>query len=302
MKKHSARYKDSVFCMLFGDPDKLRRLYNALTGSAYSKETPVTVTTLRNVLSEGLRNDIAFTIGGKTVVLIEHQSTINPNMPIRLLLYIAAVYEQIIPRRDLYSRRKIKIPRPEFYIFYNGLSPFPDTTVLKLSQSFEDASPGAAKISLELEALAYNINAGYNTELLEKSGDLGEYARFVAMVREKQAGEKDKEEQEEAFRLAIKECIDNNILKEFLERHREEVMHSLLSISREEFLQIRAEEDLEDAREEGLAKGREEGRAEALQEAGKKNLESARKLKALGLSPAQIAEALGISPQEIEKL
>ena len=67
MKKHSPRYKDSVFCLLFNNPDKLRSLYNALTGSSYTDETPVVVTTLRNVLSEGFRNDISFTIGGKTL-------------------------------------------------------------------------------------------------------------------------------------------------------------------------------------------------------------------------------------------
>jgi hypothetical protein len=116
MKKHSSRYKDSVFRLLFNDPDKLRRLYNALTGSSYGEETPAAITTLGNALSRSLRNDIAFTIGGKTVVLIEHQSTINQNMPLRLLLYIAAVYERIIPRRDLYGRRKLKIPRPSLQI------------------------------------------------------------------------------------------------------------------------------------------------------------------------------------------
>ena len=227
MKKHTSQYRDSVFCLLFNNPDKLRSLYNALTGSSYSEETPVVITTLKNVLSLSLRNDIAFTIGGKTIVLIEHQSTINPNMPLRLLLYMAAVYEKIIPRRDLYTMRKLKIHRPEFYLFYNGNRAFPDRTVLKLSALFEKVH-GNAKPNLELEVKAYNINAGHNKSLLEKSRDLREYARFVALVQKKKAGQS-KEEREEAFRLAIIECIEHNILKEFLETYGEEVMKSLLN-------------------------------------------------------------------------
>ena len=285
MKKHSFQYRDSVFCLLFNNPDKLRTLYNALTGSSYGEDTPVTITTLKRALAFSLRNDISFTIGGKTVVLIEHQSTINPTMPLRLLLYTASVYERLIPRRDLYGSRKLKIPRPEFYLFYNGNTAFPDRTVLKLSSLFEKVRENA-KPNLELEVQAYNINAGHNKSLLKKSRPLGEYARFVAIVQKKKAG-RSKEEQEEAFRLAITECIQHNILKEFLETYKEDVMKSLLDISLEEFYQIR--EDA--AREEGLAKGRKE-----------EKLESARKMKAWGDPVKKIAAVTGLSPYMIKKL
>ena len=296
MKKHSTQYKNSVFCLLFNNPDKLRNLYNALTGSSYGTDVPVSITTLRNTLSLSLRNDISFTIGGKTVVLIEHQSTINPNMPLRLLLYMAAIYEKMIPRRNLYSRRKLIIPRPEFYLFYNGSSAFPDRTVLKLSSSFEKLC-GSSKPSLELEVKAYNINAGHNKTLLKKSRDLGEYARFVAVVQKKKT-DLSKDGQEDAFRLAIIECKEHNILKEFLETYGEEVMKSLLNITLEEFYQIRAEEAWEEGREEGLK----EGLKEALKESRQEKLESARKMKNAGLSTSQIKTFTGLSPQTIRKL
>ena len=307
MKKHSSKYKDSVFCLLFNDKDKLRSLYNTLTDSSYNEETPITITTLRNALSEGLHNDISFTIGGKTVVLIEHQSTINPNMPIRLLIYMAAIYENLIPLKELYGRRKIEIPRPEFYLFYNGTSPFPDKTTLWLSNCFKEVK-GISKISLELEVQAYNINSGYNKELLEKNQDMGEYARFVAVVREKMAGI-DKEDREEAFSLAISECIEHNILKEFLESYREEVMNSLLSISMEEFIQIRTEEAVEEAREEIREEEQKEARKE-IQKALRENeekmrreiLEIARKMKESGLPTAQIKAFTGLSPRVIKNL
>ena len=224
-------------------------------------------------------------------------------MPARLLLYIAAIYEQLIPRRDLYSRQKIKIPRPEFYLLYNGTPAFPNRTTLRLSDLFAEAQ-GSVKLYLELEVQAYNINTGYNKELMEKIRDLEEYARFVDVVRKKKAVEED---QEEAFRLAIKECIDNNILKEFLEKYGEEVMNSLLSISMEEFIEIRTEEAVKEvltearkkARTEGLAEGLAEGRAEGQVE---EKLKSARKMKKAGLSTDQIHTFTGLSLEEIEKL
>ena len=317
MKKNSSQFKDSVFCMLFNDPDKLRNLYNALTGASYTKETPVTINTLKNVFSLSLRNDISFTIGEKNIVLIEHQSTINPNMPIRLLLYIAALYEKIIPRTNLYTRKKLKIPWPEFYLFYNGIAPFPKKSLLKLSQSFEKGS-GSTKPSLELLVNAYNINAGHNRKFLKKSRDLEEYARFVALVRERLAGLDNKDDREEEFRLAIKECIDHNILREFFEKYREEVMSSLLSITKEEFIKIRTDEAREEGRVEGRVEGRAEGRvegrvegrAEALKEAKgeirleiqREKLESARKMKDAGLPIGQIKIFTGLSSQVIKKL
>ena len=285
MKKHSTRHKNSVFCLLFNDPDKLRGLYNALTGLSYGKDTPVSINTLKDELFEGPRNDISFTIGGKTIVLTEHQSTINPNVPAGLLFYIAAIYEKLLPGKSLYGKRIVKIPRPEFFLFYNGLDAFPDETVLRLSHAFEEDRE-TAEASLELLVKAYNINAGYNKELLGKVRDLDEYARFVDVVRKKQAGQKSKEKREEAFRLAIKECIEHNILKVFLGKYGEEVLSSL-NISWEEYVELRIEE------------AREEGREEAREEA---NRETARRLKAMGLSTPQIAEGVGLSPEEIENL
>ena len=151
MKKHFAQYKDSIFRMLFNNTDRLRRLYNALTGSSYGEETPIVINTLNNELSMSMRNDISFTIGDKTVVLIEHQSTINPNMPVRFFLYLAAIYEKILHKRDLHNSPKVELPCPEFYLFYNGTSSFPENTILKLSDSFEKVF-GKEKPPIELVA------------------------------------------------------------------------------------------------------------------------------------------------------
>jgi hypothetical protein len=134
------KYKDSVFSVLFNDPDILRELYCALTGLGLPDDVPVTINTLQDVLYMDRVNDISFEIGGKLVILLEHQSTINPNMAIRLFIYISRVYEKIIGDRNIYSGKKLKIPRPEFFVLYNGKKDFPDMEVIRLSDSFEETA------------------------------------------------------------------------------------------------------------------------------------------------------------------
>jgi hypothetical protein len=133
-------------------------------------------------------NDISFEIGGKLVVLIEHESTLNPNMAFRLLLYIARVYEKIIGGKYIYSTTKIAIPQPEFFVLYNGPKPFPDEDTLKLSDMFMSTEslglPEKASPVLELEVKVYNINEGKNESIAKKCRILAQYSAFIAKARE----------------------------------------------------------------------------------------------------------------------
>ncbi|MDR2662080.1 MAG: Rpn family recombination-promoting nuclease/putative transposase, partial [Treponema sp.] len=165
-------YKDSVFSWLFSEPDTLRELYGALEGVTLRSDIPITITTLEGVLFKGRMNDISFAVGDKVVVLIEHQSTINENMPLRLLLYIAKIYEKITGEKDIYREKRIPLPRPEFIVLYNGKAPYPEEKILKLSDAFNDAGElGFAKggtAALELVVKVYNINKGHNEPLLKR--------------------------------------------------------------------------------------------------------------------------------------
>ena len=86
----NVKFKASLFTFLFSEPEVLRELYSALEGVSLPPDVPVTINTLEDVLFMDRVNDISFEIGGKLVVLIEHQSTINPNIALRLLMYIAS--------------------------------------------------------------------------------------------------------------------------------------------------------------------------------------------------------------------
>jgi len=243
------KYKDSVFTKLFGETETLLELYNAIQDTNYGKDTEIQITTLENVLYMEQMNDISFTIDGKIVVLIEHQSTINPNMPLRMLLYIARTYERITQRDDLYKHGKITIPRPEFIVLYNGKDKYPDKNTLKLSEMFAQYGE-KSPIELELEVKVYNINKGHNPELAKKSVTLDGYEEFIAAVRDY---EKQGMKREAAITQAVKDCINRNILKNFLETNSSEVINMLLTDwNMEDALRVREQEGMQRGMQKGM--------------------------------------------------
>ena len=201
----NTKYKDSVFSFLFSEPDKLRELYCALEGITLPQDIPVKINTLSDVLFMERINDISFEIGGKLVVLIEHQSTINPNIALRLLMYIARVYEKIIDRKTIYGTQLQHLPRPEFFVLYNGKTEFPDEKIIKLSDSYENTVslglPIKGNFSLELEVKVININQGRNKDIVNKCNTLAGYSTFVGKVQEY---EKEKLSREESIKKAVK--------------------------------------------------------------------------------------------------
>ncbi|MDR2901315.1 MAG: Rpn family recombination-promoting nuclease/putative transposase [Treponema sp.] len=272
------KYKNSIFTSLFNDPDLLRELYCALGGLSLPPDTPVEINTLENVLYMDFINDISFEIGGKLVVLIEHQSTINPNMALRLLLYITRILEKEVEGSRLYSKYQLKIPFPEFFVLYNGTDPFPDTAILRLSDLFEHPQdlglPEKQHPLLELEVKVININEGRNKELANRCKKLAEYSFFVEKVRFFQ---KESSTLEEAIKKAIQYCKKHDILKEYLEIHGSEVLNMLLE-----------EWNWDDAKRVWQEEAREEGREEARSEYRQRFLE----LQIQGLSAEEIQKKL----------
>ena len=220
-------YKDTVFRMLFSDRKNLLSLYNAISGAHYDNPEMLEIVTLENAIYMGMKNDLAFIID-TDLFLYEHQSTYNPNMPLRDLFYISSEYQKLVDKKSLYSSILQKIPAPQFIVFYNGTEKRIDSWVNHLSEAFENL-PGNPK--LELEVLTININEGHNEELMEHCQTLKEYAKYVNCVR-KYAREL---ELNEAVKLAVDECIRNNILSEFLRANKSEVISmSIFEYDKEE--------------------------------------------------------------------
>ena len=164
-------YKDTVFRMLFSDRKNLLSLYNAVNQSDYNNPDDLEIVTLENAIYMGMKNDLAF-IMDTNLYLYEHQSTYNPNIPLRDLFYICSEYQKLVDKKSLYSSTLQKIPAPNFIEFYNGSTAAPDCTELRLSSAFEHLS-GEPK--LELIVTVLNVNVGHNKELEEKKLRKAEY-------------------------------------------------------------------------------------------------------------------------------
>ena len=160
-------YKDTVFRKLFSDRRNLLSLYNAINGTAYTDETKLEIVTLAFIINTNL-------------FLYEHQSTYNPNMPLRDLFYISSEYQKLVDWKSLYTSTRLRIPTPNFIVFYNGTEKKEDRWVDYLSESYENMS---GEPNLELKVITLNINVGHNKKLMEECQTLREYAQYVAKVR-----------------------------------------------------------------------------------------------------------------------
>ncbi len=241
-------YKDDLFRMIFSGKQELLELYNAINGSHYDRTEDLTVTTIDDVLFMGMKNDISFLIG-RYLNLYEAQSTWCPNMPLRGLFYFSRLYQGYLKEQqlDLYSQKRLELPVPRYIVFYNGRRKIPDRTELRLSDSFFPET--AASPCLECTAVVLNINYGHNQQILKSCRKLYEYAYLVNEVRQ---GLDQGLRLEAAVDRAVDECINHNILKGFLLKHREEVREMILSEYDEE-LHIKSEKQI--SFEEGKASG-----------------------------------------------
>ena len=255
-------YKATFFSELFSEPDKLRELYNALADTDYGEETTIVINTLESAFFNDKRNDVSFTIDNKYVVLLEHQSTINANMPLRFLMYIARVYEKITNERAVYHEKLIELPTPEFIVLYNGLKSFPAEKMLKLSDAYTGSEKSIEKFgNLELTVRVVNINPGYNDDLLKKSKTLNGYTSFIEHIRDSQ---NNGFPLRDAIRDAINWGMTQEALEKFLTEHGTEVGNMIpgttfnIDIAKE----VWQEEAREDGYEEGFAVAHEEFQAQ----------------------------------------
>lgn len=308
------KHKDELFCMVFSKKEDLLDLYNAVNGTAYQNAEALEVNTLENVLYMTMKNDISFMIGC-TMNLYEHQSSYNPNMPLRGLLYFAKLYSKYTEQRklNLYSSTLQKIPTPRFIVFYNGTKEEADRQILRLSNAFQ--TEGGC---LECEALMLNINVERNRELIEKCRRLEEYAVFIDTVRKYTANKE--LELGEAITLAMEECIGKEILSDILKDQRAEVFAVILETFDKELYEkglredIRAEvraELMEEVKEEVRDEVKEEVRDEVKEEVRNEVKEEIRdevlreqvcKKLAKGKSAEEISDELEEETEKIQKI
>jgi len=246
--KAKRTFKDSLFRYMFNNKKRLADLYEALTGRAVSPRE-IKITTLRGVFMSDIKNDIGFRIGNRFIILMEHQSTWNPNMALRMLWYIAKLYHRQVGKGFVYHSNLVKIPAPEFYVFYNGQKEEPPFQKLRLSDAFEGGSD-----ALELVVNCCNINYSEHNKLLDRCYELRCYSIFVQKTREYYA---ECHDLKKAIRMAIAYCEEHDLMAEFFEANENEV----LDMVNFNWDQNRA---IEVAKEEGIAEGEARGEARGM--------------------------------------
>lgn len=298
MSIFNRKYKDSVFTDLFGsDRDGKKNfleLYNGLSGSDYKYgETQIERREIPQTLYKSFNNDVSMVIDGKLIVLVEHQSTINENMPLRCLEYVTRIYEGIIPSDTRYAERVRKIPTPDFYVVYVGRESYPKEKELHLSDAFHDGT----NPKLELKVVVKNCSQSQELPLQKNCDILKQYCCFVETV-EKHLKQK---RSTKVFKAAIEECIENGILAEYLKRKSSEVINMLCAkYSYKTDMKVRYQEGFEAGLEKGVSQGIARG-----EEAGRrqKAIEATKNLLMMNLgSYEQIAKASGLSLEEVQNL
>ena len=290
-------YKDTVFRMLFSDRKNLLSLYNAVNQRDYKNPEDLEIVTLENAIYMGMKNDLAFIID-TNLYLYEHQSTYNPNMPLRDLFYICSEYQKLVDKKSLFSSTLQKIPAPNFIEFYNGSTVIADCTDLRLSSAFEHLT-GEAK--LELIVTVLNVNEGHNAELMQHCSTLNEYAQYVARVRLYASDMP----LNQAVKRAVDECIREGILAEFLTRNRNEVISmSIFEYDKELEEKKLRKAEYEAGHEAGFAEGERHGHEAGFSE-GENHAatETARRMLNLKkFSLEEIAAISGLPLDEVRKL
>ena len=269
-------YKSTLFIMLFQDKNNLLELYNAMTEKHYTDPELLEINTLENAIYMSMKNDVSFLIDGR-LSLYEHQSTKNPNLPLRFLLYISHLYSRLTVKANLYGETIVRIPAPEFIIFYNGKDEMPERQLLKLSDMY---SVKEEKPKLELEATLLNISGTNNRKLKEACRTLRDYAIYTDKIR----AYTEKMELAEAVDRAINECIEEDVLRDFLMEHKAEAR--AMSI-----FEYDQERHMQQEREAGIEKGE----RQLLRRLVQKNLSR-------GMSFAEIAEVLDETEERIREI
>ena len=269
-------FKSTLFIMLFEDRKNLLELYNAITGKHYADPELLEINTLENAIYMSMKNDVSFLIDGR-LSLYEHQSTKNPNLPLRFLLYISHLYSRLTVKANLYGETIVRIPAPEFIIFYNGKDEMPERQLLKLSDMY---SVKEEKPKLELEATLLNISGTNNRKLKEACRTLRDYAIYTDKIR----GYTEAMELPEAVDRAINECIEEDVLRDFLMEYKAEAR--AMSI-----FEYDQERHMQQEREAGIEKGE----RQLLRRLVQKKL-------AKGMNIADIAEALEETEERIREI
>ena len=258
MNKINRNIKSSVFADIFQGCTRAKEysleLFNSLNDTHLDDPNLIEHITIDDSIYRSIKNDVAFRVGDRVVMLVEHQSTINPNMPLRAFMYMGDIYKRIIDVKKRYRRTLTKIPVPEIFVFYNGEDDYPDEEILSLKDAFfEEVDNPPINVFVKV----YNINPKGDAKvaILEKCEILKENSEFIDIFRRYV-----REGYDDPARQAIDECMKRGILVDYLREAGDEIMNYLnAEYDYDMDIQVNREEAFEEGKEQGLELGLEQG-------------------------------------------
>ena len=280
LKDEKQDYKDRLFKFIFGNPENKQwtlSLYNAINGTSYTNPEDIQFNTIGNAVYMRMKNDISFIVAFE-MDLWEHQSSFNPNMPMRFFIYAGRLYEKYIAASDYYqySSSLQPVPRPVYLCFYNGTMEQPESQVLRLSDAYEGEG------DIEVKVTMLNINYGKNQQLMNACEPLKEYAWLVDAVRRHQS---EKMDLDVAVDAALDEMPDEFVIKPFILENKADLKSMFLTEYNEEKV-------MEKERQEGTKQKEAEVREQVATDL----------LKEGGMSASFIARISRLSEEAVRKL
>ena len=295
-KKENRKHKDSLSVDYFSKDRDWKQhflsLYNALHGTDLQVETTrLERVNLEQVLYMDYYNDIAVMVNDQFIMMIEHQTTINPNMPLRLLEYVSRIYGNMIDSKSKFSTQLIPLAKPEFIVFYTGKENIPPETYIHLSDAFKLNHIQNSELSLELVVKVCRINGKEPNQIVSQCSDLEQYVQFLKLIAEAKA-----DGQVKPLTRAIREAVRHNVLKDYLERKGGEVLSILMTeYDYATDIAVKQEEAYAIGRNEGILVGLERGIERGIEQgAHQKALETAQNLLSMGFSPEQVAQGTNL--------
>ena len=280
--KVNREFKDGMFRTLFNDKERMLELYNAVSEKQMGEEALENIETLtiETPLYIGSRNDLAFSINGKSMFFCEQQSTKSGNIALRMASYFGKTLDMMFGS-EIYGTRKVMMPAPVFYVFYLGKPDAPEVETFRLSDHYKENAP---ENSIEVVVKVYNICYSENKEILKRSKTLREYSLFISYVNENLDKGMDLED---AVAVAVKRAKKEDILVDFLNKYAVEVEGMLKGITVEEYGEVMKREGFDDGKAAGEAS---------------KALEIAKAMKDENIDVETIAKVSGLSKEKIETL
>ena len=294
------KHKDSLFVDYFSKDRDWKQhflsLYNALHGTDLQVETTrLERVNLEQVLYMDYYNDIAVMVNDQFIMMIEHQTTINPNMPLRLLEYVSRIYGNMIDSKSKFSTQLIPLAKPEFIVFYTGKENIPPETHLHLSDAFKLNHIQNSELTLELVVKVCRINGKEPNQIVSQCSDLEQYVQFLKLIAEAKA-----DGQVKPLTRAIREAVRHNVLKDYLERKGGEVLSILMTeYDYATDIAVKQEEAYAIGRNEGILVGIERGLERG---AHQKALDTAQNFLSMGFSPEQVAQGTNLPLDVIRSL